>query len=315
MKRISIKKWQVALFFIGLCLCLCQAARGGPSVYTDKVETTPDLGQRDGTGYLPFEGQGYCAPVAVSNGLMWLYENGFPGLVREAGTRELTHLRLASLLGGARYMHTDPKKGTGPSHVMAGLFRYLTDQGYERAVVQYQGWRSHPKFSHTGVVYPDLAWIKEGLVGGGAVWLNIGWYNYDGKSATYTRVGGHWVTVVGYGADREGNQDPETLAILDPALQKTVRGSMPVYVKARKIETAASDREPMISVGPSIGYMDKMAGLENETVTEDQSAVMKATGFLKLTGELKTANRADFALVDGAVVLRMDKDRRRRARR
>ncbi|WP_407571470.1 hypothetical protein [Deinococcus altitudinis] len=58
---------------------------------------------------------------------------------------------------------------------------------------------------------PDLDDIRDGIdEDARAVWLNIGWYQYDEKHDTYQRISGHWVTVVGYVGDDLLIHDPVT---------------------------------------------------------------------------------------------------------
>ncbi|WP_043807977.1 hypothetical protein [Desulfatibacillum aliphaticivorans] len=311
MKENAGKNWQTLIVALALCLGFLQSASAGSLVYTSKVERMPDLGQHNGMGLLPYDGRGYCAAAAVSNGIMWFFLNGYPAIAEDHGQEDITHARLAALLGSGRYMKVDPRKGASPTYVMIGLKKYLEDRGFGWATIQYQGWRKHPKAFHTGVIQPDLDWIKKGLTGPGAVWLNVGWYNFDRTSSSYIRVGGHWVTLAGYGEDREGTPDPEVLIILDPALRRAVRGPVPIYVKAKQIEALPTGIKPAISIGRSLGYIDKMTGANDETIEGEDASSMTAVGFYKLIGELKTANRADFALIDGAVVLRLDQGRRR----
>jgi hypothetical protein len=72
-----------------LCFFLCAGlfalpAWGLPGSYTEKALSTPDLYQGDRQARLPGGGRGYCAPVAVSNSLVWLMHNGFPSLLPPA---------------------------------------------------------------------------------------------------------------------------------------------------------------------------------------------------------------------------------------
>jgi hypothetical protein len=69
-----------------------------PDSYLIKVDTTPDLRQSLAAAHLPYGGDPYCGPVAVSNSLVWLSRNGFnPPRVRPEAThhkitfKSLTH--------------------------------------------------------------------------------------------------------------------------------------------------------------------------------------------------------------------------------
>ncbi len=68
--------------------------------------------------------------------------------------------------------------------------------------------RSIRRSTQAGESIPDFRWIANGVADDSAVWLNVGWYRIDEPSKTYNRVGGHWVTLVGYDTDRLIIHDP-----------------------------------------------------------------------------------------------------------
>jgi hypothetical protein len=59
----------------------------------------------------------------------------------------------------------------------------------------------------------DLGWLREGVTGESNAVLNLGWYRYEKGEDLYQRLGGHYMTLVGY--RREG--DRFTYLIHDPA--------------------------------------------------------------------------------------------------
>ncbi|MEI9997798.1 MAG: hypothetical protein WDO13_00775 [Verrucomicrobiota bacterium] len=65
---------------------------------------------------------------------------------------------------------------------------------------------------------PSLDWLKEGIQNPrGAVWLNVGWY-IRGDGDNWKRKGGHWVTLVGFGAANPGDAaDSDLILIHNPA--------------------------------------------------------------------------------------------------
>ncbi len=169
-----------------LLLVSCAYAFGSdpnsPNIYFADI---PDMSQISATDDLPGDGAMYCAPVAVSNSLVWL----------ESNDDEDYQLGVMRKLGSLEYMGTRPRAGPGVGGVLHGLKKYVKEVhgGYQR--LEYAGWRYVPeKYRQSSI--PSLKWMLSGLTERGAVWLNIGWYfENDGG---YQRKGGHWVTLVGY---------------------------------------------------------------------------------------------------------------------
>ena len=218
----------------------CQAEQGEKVVFTDnkfschlsaavsltvkppvlrierKVLTSiPDLSQRDPNAGFPDKGRKYCGPVAVSNSL----SSALGGI---AGTNPVgQQIDLAKTLGSADYMATDDNKGTSPSQLLKGVDQYLLSQGlpfYSANNLEYHGQRSVPaKYNPSFGQAAELPWLIKGIKQEKHIWLNIGWYRLE-KSGKQKRVGGHWVTLVGYQSlgnltDGKG----EYLIVNDPA--------------------------------------------------------------------------------------------------
>jgi hypothetical protein len=251
-----------------------------PSACTDKLDSIPDLMQTDPEAELPGGGTQYCAPVSVSNSLMWLASHGFDNLAPDSTDRKEAQATVARSLGSERYMDTNLESGTGPFGVLRGVSRHIKDKGYPYQSLEYQGWREHPARFSTGVDVPQLEWLKRGLVGNSVVWLNLGWYEYDSSADQYERIGGHWVTLVGYGVDKNGNEDPNVLIIHDPG-SKSGRDLVHEYVR--------------------VGWIDsgRLTG-ENH-----QGLPRSAVGYYTLVGDLHVKQEADFGILDGAAVLSM----------
>ena len=99
------------------------------------------------------------------------------------------------------------------------------------------------------------------------------------RTDNYQRFAAHWVTVVGYGRDQDGNLNPDILIVHDPAPRSGPNLSHD-YVTIERIANGTLERWKN---GPKID----------------------AAGFYKLGGGLKIKEGADFGILDGAVVLRM----------
>lgn len=163
-----------------------------PLVYLEKVKSCPDFCQTDQRfGEMPGGGVQLCAPAAVSNALVWLDGHGFPELLEAEKPAAREQADLIRVLSSGEYMQTD-EDGTTPKQLMLGLEKYVQEAGYEVAVEQ-KGWRS--SYRRIGKV-PDETWMLRSCVGNSNVLINVGFYTRKGED--FSRVSGHWVTLVGF---------------------------------------------------------------------------------------------------------------------
>lgn len=266
--------------FVFLCFIIYAVPTfAQPAYYTEKIHSIPDLMQSDKRADFPGGGTQYCCLVAVGNSLMWLDSNGFPDLVENSGSLFDDEVKLVKLLGSKAYMDTSLVNGTGTTKLMRGIKKYVQGRGYEIEQLEYQGWRKHPKEMKTKFPIPRLSWIKEGIVGNGAVWLNVGWYKYDSSEDKYMRIAGHWVTLVGYGKDENGSINPNTLILHDPSPRAGKHFSNE-YATVSKIRNGT---------------------LTGEWLGLPRSAV----GYYKLGGGMHIKKQADVAIIDGAIALKL----------
>jgi hypothetical protein len=176
------------------------------------VAGMPSFQQHDPAAELPNGGRMYCAPAAASNPLAMLF-------ARELEREGLDQADLVRRLAAEGSMYTDPRKGTrAPNQFLRGIARFVRDQGVKDFSLRIEGLRDHAREFGPGHRKPRLETIRSRLAAGAAVWLNIGWYGYDPESGIYERDDGHWLTVVGYGADAEGKAEPGVLTVLDSRL-------------------------------------------------------------------------------------------------
>jgi hypothetical protein len=267
------------LFVIRRACAEKPSLRESGGVYVEKVGSTGDMTQTEREAKLPNGGRSHCGPVSVSNSLMWLAENGFENLSPRLKDRRKAHFEVARSLGSKEYMNTNLKTGTGAGGVLEGLGRYIKDKGYEYRYLKFQGWRKHPERFGLSEPIPDLNWLKSGIEGNAGVWLNVGWYKYNPWTNEYARIGGHWVTLVGYGVDEKGKADHAILIIHDPA----PRGGKDPHDYVRM---------ELIDAGRLTG---KQSGLPRS-----------AKGYYKMTGGMHVKRTADFGILDSAIVLKMN---------
>lgn len=274
----------VALVFTAITIfCAPCTSAGKPSTqapYTEKAAPTPDLTQTDPDGNFPNKGRSHCGPVSVSNSLAWLAGRGFDNLLPNIQNRKLAQFQTARLLGSQKYMNTT-LKGTGVAGLTRGVAQFIKDKGYEYSYLKYQGWRRHPSQFGTKVDVPQLDWIQQGLKGNSGVWLNVGWYKYNSSTGEYLRTGGHWVTLVGYGVDQEGEKDPDILIVHDPS--------------------------PNAGKKPADEYV-RIKPIGKGKLTGDQSGLPRsAKGYYIMGGGMHISRKADFGILDGVVILKMKK--------
>jgi hypothetical protein len=174
-----------------------------------RAARTPDFLQTDREAGFAKSGSQFCAPTAVSNSLMWLAANGYDDL-RPSGANK--RAQIAMIRGLAEAMETSPTLGTDAAQLLSGVESYVTEAGYGIAELSYEGWRPVHADYEAGD-FPDLDDIRNTIAEEqSAVWLNVGWYTWDEESGDYLRIGGHWVTVVGYDGDDLLIHDPSPAA-------------------------------------------------------------------------------------------------------
>lgn len=233
-----------------------------PTLYIERkvLQGIPDLSQRDPNADFPNSGRQYCAPVAVSNSLS--------AALGMAGSQQLDEqIDLARTLGSDVYMKTDEHDGTSPRQLLKGVHEYLLAQGlpfYNANKLEYHGQRSVPvKYNPNAHQVAELPWLMNGIKQEKHIWLNIGWYQLE-NNGRHKRIGGHWVTLVGYqslGSLKDGKG--EYLIVNDPA-------------------TSGSAKNETLTV--SLGNLNGRRGLH-------------------LLNQASKPHRADLAWVEGAIQL------------
>ncbi|HUT88081.1 MAG TPA: hypothetical protein VMY37_01170 [Thermoguttaceae bacterium] len=234
---------------IVLCVCLLPGvpasaddARPADSALTEcteKVDVMPDLCQTDEAfRSLPYQGKYSCGPTAVANVLVALDQRGFDHLVEGDVGSKAVQRALLEQLSAKPYLETT-RHGIGPIGIMSGLDRFIRARGYH-AEFEWKGWRHGGDFA-TGR-FVDLAWLREGVSGESNVVLNIGWYRRDEEKDLYSRLNGHYMTLVGY--RRQG--DDFTYLIHDPAARS---GPGKVTHEARLVPIPGGRLAPWKSYG------------------------------------------------------------------
>ncbi|MBN1590094.1 MAG: cadherin-like domain-containing protein, partial [Pirellulales bacterium] len=201
--------------FLAMLACVSGELRADS--FLDKIYTTPDYCQTDSAygGFPdpnpPYEDHGgvFCGPCSVSNSLMWLDDNGFPNLAANTAVRKYDQHELIETIASAEYTNSYYHDGLNPTRLATGVSSYIHDCGYEYSRFEFQSWRDVPAAFDTGIDRPNLDWARAGIASPtGVVLWSVGWYDYHPSTKSYTREGGHWVTMVGYDDDHLIIHDP-----------------------------------------------------------------------------------------------------------
>lgn len=249
------------------------------SVMRERLVETPDFTQTDPRGRFAGRGSQYCAPVAVSNSLMWLADRGYPRLIPQGVAEKEAQIAVIARLASPAYMNTDPNTGTHPAKFLSGLERYVQGSGYVIRRLEYEGPRPVPARYYADSYAPDPTWIRAAMENSNtAVWLSIGWYRNRPGTNDYVRTGGHWVTLVAFGANEMGNPAPGTMVIHNPS-PRASRGH---------------DTVTLVRISSGRLIMEGNGG---------RATPRNARGFHAVKGDLPIQPGTDVAIMDGAVVL------------
>jgi hypothetical protein len=256
---------------IFIVLLISNWAHALPDSFTEKADQISNICQSCFPEIIQWGGKPHCAPAAVSNSLVWLSHNGFETLQPfHSQDAQRDQARLVDLLG--RTMETTQNGGTTPFKVLSGLKTYLDKQGVKYKRLAATGWRTVPAFAQLDSPKTTLSWIQEGTLEKNSVWILIGWSKYDPQKDNYKIYDGHWMTVVGYGKNRQGSTDPNILIIHDPAER--------------------SERK---------NYYATIAELKQGVINDS----IPAQGVLTISGDVIMKPGAQFGLIQGAYRLDM----------
>ena len=100
----------------------------------------------------------------------------------------------------------------------------------------------------------------------------------------------HCVTLVGYGADEHGNEDPHVLIVHDPA-PRSGAGVSHDYERVEPLDGG------QLTIDPRAPYASAYAQLP-----------IDAAGYYRLDRGLSYNEQADVAILDGVIILRMKRE-------
>jgi hypothetical protein len=194
----------------------------GDSFFTYCVNNVPDLDQLRQT--LPSNGGMYCAPTTATNWMLYLDQNGYPGIVPPSGDGNLFDYNydtnLISSMG--TMMGTSATNGTSGDGMYNGEIDWLSTYGpnYPLNVIVSWGspnWNSPPVFS-------DM--VNHAINDPGYIHAVIGWYcsnNDPNNPAAVYRCGGHVVALTEGSRDTRIIRKPlEAIGINDPDTPDTI---------------------------------------------------------------------------------------------
>jgi hypothetical protein len=245
----------------------------------DRSAQTPDFCQVDPAAGLPRDGGSFCGPVSASNAMMYLAHTGYPKLKPDAPDEKAAQIALIHTIASPHFMNTDEYAGTGPTGVMTGIKKYVEAAGYSIDRIEYQGADHIKAFKRAGPI-PTADFLREGLsVPHSVVLLNIAWKKLDPDKQTYSRIGGHWITLVGFEKIADGKDDPSVFLIHDPS-----------PMSGMTFTTEHVTLEPIHGTFLTTGS----GGTETHA---------SADGYFELKGEIKLKANSTTAVVNRAVLV------------
>ena len=236
------------------------------------VSLTPDVSQKG------LANSNYCAPCSVTN-LLYQFENrSLLNLPEEFDVRKPaddaaneSRRSLATLLGDEKHMNALGRNGTNRYRLVNGFDRFLREQCESTLTVAYLGIRSYDinqlnevtRSQTTATIgIPQLDQLKKELANDHGVIILFGSYKPNAKqSERLERIGGHYVSVVGYGEDEHGQLDSSTIILHDS--NDSHDGNK--YVSARPV----TEPTELWSDGELLTKSSRLVELQNAPIRKD----------------------------------------------
>ena len=167
-----------------------------------------------------FNSDSFCGPTAVSNGIIYWTKNGYPDL-----NPMNSQVEMVKVLGSEEYMNAF-NGGTNLYNLCKAVNMYLKENGskLKKAYIRHIGKPSYSnsleKASYVDVKYYqksiDPNFYKKNLINPKSLQILL-WGKYKMEKGGLVRVGGHYVTVVGYGLDEKDKPNKNMLIIHNPS--------------------------------------------------------------------------------------------------
>lgn len=177
-------------------------------MWPSQLTNTPTLVQ-DGFGsggfFLPNDGLEYCVPTSTSMSILYLGNAGFHQLA-PANATTAQQLNLVRIMGGL--MQTTPGGGTNTNNKVLGVANYFAAAGLGSPTsINYNGSSitsiSNSNYTLNVIENPTVAEmntfyqppLQTGQITVGQ--LGIGWFKSTDGGSTFSRTGGHGITLLG----------------------------------------------------------------------------------------------------------------------
>lgn len=223
-----------------------------PEFYSGKFEDTEDIWQhmpkieeyknsrkftKKQKKELEFASNSFCGPTAVSNSMMYLIKNGYPKL-----DHKNSQIEMVKLLGSEDYMDAFGG-GTNLLDMSKSVKRYIEEKGYklDGAYIEHISTPSYHNslknldyltYKHSQESL-DVEGFKKRVINPKSICILL-WGRYEPEKKEFHRTGGHYVTLVGYGVDSNGNlktTDDTLYSVHDPSTEPTERKQRILWVR------------------------------------------------------------------------------------
>lgn len=240
-----------------------------PEAAVSVAGLTPDISQKS----LP--NSNYCAPCALANILYQFAARQRLTLPEVQTNTQAVQVsarqQLAATLGNENHMNTIGKNGTDRYRLVNGADRFVRSECGRRLQFGYFGVRTYDRSyideatrskltALTGV--PKLSQLQHALSDGSGVVILFGSYQPDkSRGGRMERVGGHYVAVVGYGRNVDGESDSTCIVLHDSNDSFTGRK----FVHAQRVDGPTE----LWSDGELLARSQNLVRLKNAPIRKD----------------------------------------------
>ncbi len=252
-----------------------------PPLNQTRIATTPNISHQVIIPNTVDDQNGRSAACAAVNALLWLAQNGYPNLL-PTSTRSSARIvsTMTNLLADEDHMKSLQPGIFSIYSLIDGLVRYSAESNYRIKTIKVQNLRyfderqlktegARARIEIDDQHTPTLEFARTGFLGNSLVLIQWGIYQITPRG-DFQQLKTNWGTLVGYGADSQGQANPKMLIIHSPAHNQAGALFIPVekLINTLTIPTGAMLNVPASSPGPSepvpANYARMLSGLSEE---------------------------------------------------